>query len=152
MPRPPAVPSPLMAITLGTAAGLWVAIPAAQAGLLRPLLDLLQPQLEARLAEACMTKIAGGESNLSQRVQQPCLAIANPTSRCLIEETDRSGRGLGVLSELLAGRFGEQSEMVVKRCLARLLGIRAERLEKLTLRELAHRLAPATALPKKIDR
>lgn len=125
-------------------AGSWAAVgqaaPAA-AGLLRPLLDLMQPRLEARLGQACVRQLAGDDTHLAALVQQPCEAIAKPTSRCLVDETDRSGRGFGVLSEMLAGRFGDDSAIVVKRCLSRQLGLPAGSLEQLPLQELVRRYA-----------
>jgi hypothetical protein len=72
-------------------------------------------------------------------MEEPCHKLAVPTSRCLIEETDSSGRGLGVLTELLAGRFGDDSEVVVKRCLARLFGLPADSLREVPLRDLGRR-------------
>jgi hypothetical protein len=57
----------------------------------------------------------------------------------LIEETDRTGRGLGVLTEMLNGRFGDDSEVVVKRCLARLLGLPVDSLKDVPLRDLTRR-------------
>lgn len=124
--------------------GSWAVIgmpAAAEAGLLRPLLDLMQPRLETRLSQVCVRQLAGDDTQLVSLVQKPCEAIAKPTSRCLIDETDRSGRGFGVLTELLAGRFGDDSEIVVKRCLARQLGLPAGSLEQLPLRELVRRYA-----------
>ena len=115
--------------------------PPARAGLLRPLLDLMQPQLASRLSRACVQQLAGGDAALASRLEQPCQRIAAPTSRCLIDETDRSGRGLGVLTELLAGRFGDDSEVVVKRCLTRQLGLPEGSLDDLPLRELVGRYA-----------
>ena len=55
------------------------------------------------------------------------------------EETDNSGRGLGVLTEVIGGRFGDDSEVVVKRCLARMFGLPADSLRNVTLRELGQR-------------
>lgn len=111
----------------------------AQAGLLRPLLDLMRPTLESRLAQACVKQLAAGDASLETLLQKPCQTVAAPTSRCLIEETDNTGRGLGILSEMLAGRFGDDSEVVVKRCLARQLGLPASSLQDLPLRELVRR-------------
>jgi hypothetical protein len=62
-----------------------------------------------------------------------------PTSKCLIEETDNSGRSLGVLTEMLGGRFGDDSEEVVKRCLARMFGLPTDSLRDMPLRELGKR-------------
>lgn len=131
----------LLPLVLGAASwGGSLGSPAA-AGLLRPLLDLMQPQLETRLGAACVRQLAGDDVRLSDLLRQPCQALAKPTSRCLIEETDRSGRGLGVLSEMLAGRFGDDSEVVVKRCLAKQLGLPEASLQQLPLRELVRRYA-----------
>ena len=113
----------------------------AQAGLLRPLLELMRPGLENRLSQACVNQLSGEDKALAQRLEKPCQMVAAPTSRCLIDETDRSGRGLGILSEMLAGRFGDDSEVVVKRCLARQLGLPADSLKDLPLLELVRRYA-----------
>jgi len=116
-----------------------VPLPPAQAGLLTPVLQLMRPQLETKLARICVDTAAGGSAELRRSLQEPCHQLALPTSRCLIEETDSSGRGLGVLSELLGGRFGDDSELVVKRCLARMFGIPAESLKDVPLRDLGRR-------------
>lgn len=121
-----------------------VLIRGAQASLLRPVLDLLRPQLAWRLSEACVRQLAGSDDGeLAARLRAPCQTIAAPISRCLIEETDRSGRSLSVISDLLAGRFGDDSERVVKRCLARQLGLEAGSLDPLPLRELLLRYSAA---------
>ena len=128
-------------LAIAVALSATLPCPAAQASLLRPLLDLMQPSLEARLSQACVTQLAAGNADLAKRLERPCRSVAGPTSRCLIDETDRSGRGLGVLSEMLAGRFGDDSEVVVKRCLARQLGLPPDSLQELPLRELIDRYA-----------
>jgi hypothetical protein len=113
--------------------------PAAQAGLLRPVLMLMRPQLEGRLAAICVATASGGRPELEQSLQDPCRKLAVPTTKCLIEETDNTGRSLGVLTELMAGRFGDDSEVVVKRCLARMFGLPADSLREVPLRELGRR-------------
>jgi hypothetical protein len=122
--------------------GLAIPLPQAQAGLLTPVLQLMRPQLEIRLAEVCLETVAGTNPELRRSLQEPCHKLAGPTSRCLVEETDGSGQGLGVLSELIGGRFGEASEGVVKRCLARLFGLPADSLREVPLRDLGRRFAP----------
>jgi len=112
------------------------ATPPARAGLLTPVLQLMRPQLETRLAKVCVETAAGSNPELRRSLVEPCQQLAIPTSRCLIEETDSSGRGLGVVTELLSGRFGDDSEVVVKRCLARLFGIPADSLRDVRLRDL----------------
>ena len=121
---------------LGATLVLAGATPPARAGLLTPVLQLMRPQLESRLAKVCVETAAGGNPELRRSLVEPCQQLAVPTSRCLIEETDSSGRGLGVVTELLSGRFGDDSEVVVKRCLARLFGIPADSLRDVRLREL----------------
>jgi hypothetical protein len=116
--------------------------PPARAGLLRPVLQLMRPQLENRLARVCVEAAGGGDPSLERTLQDPCRKLAVPTSKCLIEETDTTGRGLGVLTELLAGRFGDDSEVVVKRCLARMFGLPADSLRQVPLRELGRRFRP----------
>lgn len=117
----------------------------ARAGLLSPLLSLMRPQLEARLTAACQQWASGGDRNLEARMAPPCRALAGPTSRCLIEETERSGRSFGVMTELLAGRFGDDSEVVVKRCAGRMLGLPADSFMDVPIRELARRFKAAAA-------
>lgn len=124
-------------------AALWLTQPApAKAGLLRPVLMLMRPQLENRLARICVEATAGGRPELEASLRDPCQKLAVPTSKCLVEETDNSGRGLGVLSELLAGRFGDDSEDVVKRCLARMFGLPVDSLREVPLREIGRRFLP----------
>ena len=135
---------PRAAARLGTWAGLLVLLPLATAGpsrasLLGPLLNLMRPQLEARLSQACETWASGGQSGLIKTLQQPCRQLANTPSRCLVEESERSGRSLGVMTELLAGRFGDDGEVVVKRCAAKLLGLPPDSLQAVPLRELVQR-------------
>ena len=119
----------------------------AQASLLGPLLQLMRPQLESRLAAACVQWASDGDTALGQRLQRPCTALAGPTSRCLVEESERSGRTLAVISELVASRFGDDSEEVVKRCLARMFGLPADSLREMPLRELARRFLPRQEWP-----
>lgn len=146
-----APPSRVAPHLLTLLAALWLTPPSpAKAGLLRPVLMLMRPQLESRLAKICVQATAGGRPELEASLRDPCTKLAVPTSKCLVEETDNSGRGLGVLSELLAGRFGDDSEDVVKRCLARMFGLPVDSLREVPLREigrrfLTHSLPPGSA-------
>ena len=122
---------------------------AVQAGLLQPLLQMMRPKLERELADQCQAlaqqALQSAELDLepfSSMGKQPCQALAKPVSECLIRETSRSGRELGVISELLSGRIGDDVEVVIKRCLASLLGLQATDLEKVPLSELFQRLRP----------
>jgi hypothetical protein len=134
-------------LTLAWGTGTLVAPQPAAAGLLRPVLMLMRPQLENRLAQVCVEAAAGGRADLERTLQDPCRKLAIPTSRCLIEETDSTGRGLGVLTEMLGGRFGDDSEVVVKRCLARMFGLPPESLKEVPLRELGRRFASRSGTP-----
>jgi hypothetical protein len=48
---------------------------------------------------------------------------------------------------MLSGRFGDDSEVVVKRCLARLLGLPADSLKDVPLRDLTRRFSALGPLP-----
>ena len=120
-----------------------------QAGLLQPLLQLMRPRLESQLTDQCQQlaqqALRDAELDfepLSSIGEQPCQAVAKPVSECLIRETSRSGRELGVISELLSGRIGDDAEVVIKRCLASLLGLQATDLQDVPLSEVFQRLRP----------
>ena len=122
---------------------------AVQAGLLQPLLQLMRPRLESQLADQCQQlaqqALRDAELDfepLSSIGEQPCQAVAKPVSECLIRETSRSGRELGVISELLSGRIGDDAEVVIKRCLASLLRLQATDLQDVPLSEVFQRLRP----------
>ena len=120
---------------------------AVQAGLLQPLLQMMRPKLESELADQCqqLAKQALKDAELdleplTSMGEQPCQALAKPVSECLIRETSRSGRELGVISELLSGRIGDDAQVVMKRCLASLLGLQATDLQNVPLSEIFQRL------------
>ena len=122
---------------------------AVQAGLLQPLLQMMRPKLESELADQCqqLAKQALKDAELdleplTSMGEQPCQALAKPVSECLIRETSRSGRELGVISELLSGRIGDDAQVVMKRCLASLLGLQATDLQDVPLSEVFQRLRP----------
>ncbi len=116
-----------------------VAGPPAQASLLGPVLQWMRPQLEQRLTQLCLNVAAGGQSGLERSLREPCRQLAGPASHCLIKEAETSGRSFGVITELVAGRFGDDSEVVVKRCAARLLGLPPDTLKEVPMRELKQR-------------
>ena len=133
-----------MAITLGVATALLLPLQGgpAQAGLMRPVLQLLRPQVEARLASLCVGWLGGADGALAASLEKPCRQLAAPVSRCLVEETDASSTSLAVVSDLLSGRLGETSEQVVKRCAARLLGLPPDSLKEVPLLDIAHQFKP----------
>ena len=125
-----------------------------RAGLLEPLLQLMRPRVEQQLAGECQrlakraisridtSSLPLGEliSGIDETVLQPCRDLALPASECLIREASRSGRELGIVSELISGRVGDDTQVVVKRCLASLLGLPATGLQDLPLKDLMLRL------------
>ena len=126
----------------------------ARAGLLEPLLQLMRPRVEQQLAGECQrlakraisridtSSLPLGEliSGIDETVLQPCRDLALPASECLIREASRSGRELGIVSQLISGRVGGDTQVVVKRCLASLLGLPATGLQDLPLKDLMLRL------------
>jgi len=122
----------------------------ARAGLLQPLIQLLQPRIERRLISECrqlteqvlndFAPDIASSRVLKLAVEQPCRTIAGPVSECLIRETSRSGRELGVLTELLEGRVGDDAGVVIERCVASLTGLPRSSLKTIPLQQLLERL------------
>ena len=121
----------------------------AKAGLFQPLIQLLQPRIERLLVSECRqlaeqtlngvaAKIAP-KSLLRSAVEQPCRTLARPVSECLIRETSRSGRELGVLTEIVRGRVGDDALVVIRRCLASLTGLPQSSLNQRPVQELMER-------------
>jgi len=108
----------------------------AAAGLLRPMLDVMRPRLEERLKDECLKLVSSELSALQNLVNDSCQSMARPATVCLIEETSRSGRELGVITELISGRIGDDGEVVIKRCLGKMLGLPATSLENLAWPEI----------------
>ena len=121
----------------------------AKAGLLQPLIQLLQPRIERQLVSECrqlaeqaldgVAAEIAPKSWLNSAVEQPCRTLARPVSECLIRETSRSGRELGVLTELLRGRVGDDASVVIQRCLASLTGLPQSSLDQSPVQELIER-------------
>ena len=122
----------------------------AKAGLFQPLIKLLQPRIERQLVSECrqlaeqaldgVAAEIAPKSWLNSAVEQPCRTLARPVSECLIRETSRSGRELGVLTELLRGRVGDDASVVIRRCLASLTGLSKSSLEQIPVQKLLERL------------
>lgn len=107
-----------------------------RAGLMRPVLELMRPQVEQRITGICLDRAATGQTSLRQQLEQPCRQLARTTSRCLVVETDASGKALAVMGELLRQQLGPEGERITKRCLARLVGLPPTSLEAVPLRQL----------------
>ena len=122
----------------------------ARAGLLQPLIQLLQPRIERRLISECrqlteqvlndFAPDIASSRVLKLAVEQPCRTIAGPVRECLIREISRSGRELGVLTELLEGRVGDDAGVVIERCAASLTGLPRSSLNTIPLQQLLERL------------
>ena len=93
----------------------------------------MRPRLEERLKNECLKLVSSEVSALQNLVNDSCQSMAGPASVCLIEETSRSGRELGVITELISGRIGDDAEVVIKRCLSRMFGLPANSLETINL-------------------
>ena len=108
--------------------GLGTSPQAARAGLLQPVLQMLRPRLEAELTDTCTSLVGeatGGLEGIETLAKGPCRSAAKPMSECLIREAGRSGRELEVLSELIRGTVGDNSTLVIRRCVSSLMGLPA---------------------------
>ena len=122
----------------------------AKAELFQPLIQLLQPRIERQLVSECrqlasqaledVTAEIAPQSWLNGGTEQPCRTLARPVSECLVRETSRSGRELGVLTELLRGRVGDDARMVITGCLASLTGLPQSSLNQSPFQGLMERL------------
>ena len=109
--------------------GLGTSPQAARAGLLQPVLQMLRPRLEAELTDTCTSLVGeatGGLEGIETLAKGPCRSAAKPMSECLIREAGRSGRELEVLSELIRGTVGDNSTLVIRRCVSTLMGLPAD--------------------------
>lgn len=135
-----------------SAALLFSATPV-RAGLWRPVLELLRPQLEAQLSRTCLQAAVGAleqtlpvdpaalpRQQLEEQLREPCRELAVRGSHCLVREADASTNSLSLLQELLQRQLGPESERMLQRCAARLLGLPPDSLNGLSLRQLAQRL------------
>ncbi|ABM79590.1 Hypothetical protein P9303_28601 [Prochlorococcus marinus str. MIT 9303] len=96
-----------------------------QAGLLSPLFWLGRPRLERRLTEKCVELTTGGNASLREAMKPACKQFAKPVAKCLIKQTEVSGRAFGVIVEILRGEFGDDSEVVIKLCSASIFNLPA---------------------------
>ena len=113
------------------------------------MIQLLQPGIERQLVSECGQLAAqaldGSASEIAPKswvnsaVEQPYRTLARPVSECLVRETSRSGRELGVLTELLRGRVGDDARALIRRCLASLTGLSQSSLNQSPVQELMER-------------
>lgn len=107
-----------------------------EAGLFKPILNMMRPQIENSLRKECRRLTEGSHPIVIQIAAQGCQSIAASASECLLREASNSGRELGVLTELMGGRIGDDAEVVIERCLATTLGLPKSSLRDLQLLEL----------------
>lgn len=135
----PRIPAPrwlLAGLLVSPLGGGFGTPPPAQASVMRPVLELIRPQVEQRISSLCLEKAAAGQAGLRQQLEQPCRQLARTTSRCLVDETEASGKTLEVVGELLRQQLGPEGERIAKRCLARLVGLPPNSLEAIPLRQI----------------
>ena len=121
-------------------ASFGLALPA-QAGLLSPLIWLVKPRLERHLAKQCIEITAGKDIDLKERMQQACKDFTKPLTTCLIKQTEASGRELGVIVEIIRGEFGNDIEVVAKRCSASILDLPTDTFKEVPLLEIIENLS-----------
>jgi len=116
--------------------GMLTDLQPVQAGLLKPILKMMGPRIETSLTEECLRLTEGSEEIITQLASQACQTMAASATECMLREASDSGRELGVLTELLGGRIGDDAEVVIQRCLASTLGLPKSSLRHLQLLEL----------------
>jgi len=126
-------------LTFGLVVSTFCTALPAHAGLLSPVLWLARPRIEKRLTKKCLKITAGDDVELRERMTPACRNFAKPIAKCLIKQTDSTGRTFGVIVELIRGEFGDDSELVVKRCSASLIGLPLHTFKNMPLRELLKR-------------
>tara|TARA_B100000959_G_scaffold54176_1_gene56485 strand:+ start:3626 stop:4129 length:504 start_codon:yes stop_codon:yes gene_type:complete len=124
-------------VLLITSLGLVLPV---RAGLFSPLLWIARPQVERKLNEKCLEITAGKDDDLRERMRPTCRAFAKPIAKCLVEQSEASGRTFGFVIELVRGNFGDDSELVAKRCTAILIGAPRTSFDKVPLGEILDNL------------
>lgn len=105
-------------------------------GVLLPVVMLLRPQVEAHLQKECLKVTASDDQQLAQIMEKPCKDIARPIADCLLREAEGSGRLIGIISDVIAKKYGDASEHVTKLCLAKTFGLPRDSLAKVPLSKL----------------
>lgn len=113
-----------------------IAMPIGYAGIFKPLLNLLKPQLENSLYRECVKIIGGTDQNLVEISSKACRLVVQPISSCLINQADESGKTLVVIKEMILSKFGDASEIVVKRCFASMLLLPINSFQNIPLKQI----------------
>ncbi len=112
---------------------LSLVISPVQAGVFRPMLNLMRPRLERTLNQECKKLIKRDHKILESLIDTSCRSLALEASECLIEQTSHSRRELEVIRELVAGKIGVNGEAMIKQCLRQLLGLPTNILEQIKI-------------------
>jgi len=112
----------------------------AEASMFKPLLLLAAPRLENSLQQECTKLISGVGPELIEPMAKVCKTISKPIASCLINQADISGRSLGVIKEMIQGKFGDDSELVVKRCIASMFLLPLDTFNDVPLKKFTDRL------------
>ena len=117
-----------------------ISMPIGYAGIFKPLLNLLKPQLENSLYRECVKIIGGTDQNLVEISSKACRLVVQPISSCLINQADESGKTLVVIKEIILSKFGDASEIVVKRCFASMLMLPINSFQNVPIKQIFNRL------------
>lgn len=113
--------------------GVKVSKVPAYLGILLPLIMLLKPQVKAHIKDECIKMTAGINDELIVAMDKPCKLIAESLSDCLIKESEKSGKILQIVSDLISKNYGNASEAVTQKCIASTLGLPENSLDKVPL-------------------
>ena len=83
-------------------------------------LNLMRPQVEARMTRECEKAMGSVESNFTA-FRSLCSEIARPASVCVVQEVERNGTILQLAAEALGGKPGPESMKVAAVCISRLV-------------------------------
>jgi len=117
-----------------------IAMPNGNASIFKPLLNLLKPQLQNSLYSECVKIIGGTDQNLIEISSKACRLIVQPISNCLINQADESGKTLIIIKEIIQSKFGDASEIVVKRCFASILMLPINSFQNIPLKQIFNKI------------
>lgn len=120
-------------------------------GLLLPLVMLLKPQVRNHIQGECIRITAGTNNELIMVMEKPCKLIAESISDCLIKESERSGKLLSILSDLISRKYGDSTDAVAKKCTASFLGLPENTLDKVPMAVLINAMQGRTSEDSKSD-
>lgn len=120
-------------------------------GLLLPLVMLLKPQVRNHIQGECIRITAGTNEELVVAMANPCKLISESISDCLIKESERSGKLLPILSDLISKKYGDATDSVAKKCTASFLGLPENTLDKVPVAVLINAMQGSTSEKSKSD-